>query len=65
MLGFYQHLEQALIEIGFLDPQKPKRLTRRLQRLFNRAQPDDIEINILRGILTAIQTSKRIKNDDE
>lgn len=58
MLGFYQHLEQTLVEIGFLDPQKPKRLTRRLHRLFNRAQPNDVEINILRGILTAIQTRK-------
>jgi TrmH family RNA methyltransferase len=64
MLGFYQHLEQTLVEIGFLDPQKPKRLTRRLQRLFNRAQPNNLEINILRGILTAVQTMEKLGKSD-
>ena len=52
---FYNHLEQVLIEIEFLDPANPRHLMRRLHRLFNRARPDQIEINILRGILTAVQ----------
>ncbi len=52
---FYQHLEQTLIEIGFLDPENPRQLMRRLQRFFNRAQPTEIEMNILRGVLTAAQ----------
>lgn len=51
----YQHLEQALTEIGFLDPLKPRRLMRRLKQLFNRASLDQNEYNILRGILTAVQ----------
>jgi len=58
MTLFYQHLEQTLIEIEFLDPTKPRHLMRRLHRLFNRAQPDDLELNILRGILTAIQVKR-------
>jgi TrmH family RNA methyltransferase len=59
MMGyFYQHLEQTLIEIEFLDPEKPKHLMRRLHRLFNKAQLIDSEVNILRGILTATQKSK-------
>ena len=53
---FYQHLEQTLIDIEFLDSQKPKHLMRRLHRLFNRAQLRLSEYNILRGILTAAQT---------
>ncbi|WP_306699907.1 RNA methyltransferase [Thioalkalivibrio sp. HK1] len=53
--GFYRHLESALIEIGYLDPQVPKLLMRRLRRLFNRAQPEVSEINILRGILSAAE----------
>ncbi len=53
--GFYSHLEQALVDIGYMDPEQPKRLRRRLRRLFSRAQPDRPEINILRGILTAAQ----------
>lgn len=52
---FYQHLEQVMTETGFLDPHKPRLLMRRLVRLFNRAQPDTNEINILRGILTSVQ----------
>jgi TrmH family RNA methyltransferase len=60
---FYQHLEQTLIDIGFLDPRKPRRLMRRLHRLFNRAQLIDSEVNILRGILTtAQQQSQRYKD---
>ena len=51
--GFYRHLETTLVRIGYLDPNAPKLLMRRLRRLFSRAEPDRAEINILRGILTA------------
>ncbi|MCK9529930.1 MAG: RNA methyltransferase [Gammaproteobacteria bacterium] len=53
--GFYRHLEQALTDIGFLDPDNPRQLMRRLRRLFNRAELDKTEVQILRGILTAAQ----------
>jgi TrmH family RNA methyltransferase len=52
---FYRHLEAVMVDSGFLDPQQPKRLQQRLRRLYNRARPDRNEINILRGILTAVQ----------
>jgi TrmH family RNA methyltransferase len=52
---FYQHLEQVLVETGFLDPQNPRLLMRRLMRLFNRADLTVNEVNILRGILTSVQ----------
>lgn len=55
MAQFYEHLEQTLIEISFFNPEKPKLLKRRLQRLFNRAQLEQAEMNILRGILTTVQ----------
>jgi len=55
MEHFYQHLEDTLLEIGFLNPEQPRRLMMRLRRLFNRARPDQNEINILRGILAAAQ----------
>ncbi|CAK0758228.1 tRNA Cm32/Um32 methyltransferase [Gammaproteobacteria bacterium] len=55
MERFYTHLEQTLSEIGFLDPARPRLLMRRLRRLFNRAQPDTVEVNFLRGILSAMQ----------
>jgi TrmH family RNA methyltransferase len=52
---FYQHLETVLVQLEFLDPVNPRHLMRRLRRLYNRARPDQNEINILRGILTAAQ----------
>lgn len=55
MEGLFQHLEQTLLDIRFLNPKQPKRLMMRLRRLFNRARPDQNEINILRGILKASQ----------
>ena len=51
----YRHLEETLIQIQFLDPQNPRKLMRRLTRLYNRARLDSNELNILRGILTAVQ----------
>jgi tRNA (cytidine32/uridine32-2'-O)-methyltransferase len=53
MERFYEHLERVLVQIGFLNPDNPRMLMRRLRRLYNRARPDENEINILRGILTA------------
>ncbi len=55
MERFYEHLEQTLLDIRFLNPDQPKRLMMRLRRLFNRARPDQNEMNILRGILAAAQ----------
>lgn len=58
MQRLYQHLEEVMLEIGFLKPANPRRLMRRLMRLFNRAGLDHNELNILRGILTAVQQSR-------
>ena len=51
---FYDHLEATLIQIGFHDPENPRQLMTRLRRLFNRVRIDRMEVNILRGFLTAI-----------
>lgn len=51
---FYAHLEATLIGIGFLNEDNPRYLMRRLRRLFNRAEIDANELNILRGILTEV-----------
>ncbi|EAT10967.1 RNA methyltransferase [Bermanella marisrubri] len=54
MNGFFQHLEETLVDIQFLDPNNPKQLMPRLRRLFQRAMPDKVEVNILRGILKMV-----------
>ena len=53
--GMLGHWEQALAEIGFLDPQAPKKLMPRLNQMFNRAQLSPEEIHILRGVAKAMQ----------
>ncbi len=55
---FYGHLEQVLKELHFLDPDNPRHLMRRLRRLFIRARLDKNEVNILRGILAAVDRSR-------
>ncbi|MBS36639.1 MAG: tRNA (cytosine(32)/uridine(32)-2'-O)-methyltransferase TrmJ [Thiotrichales bacterium] len=53
--GFYEHLRQTLVEIGYLDEAAPKLLMRRLRRMFSRTDLERAELNILRGILSAVQ----------
>ena len=60
---FFVHLEETLLDIGFLNPEQPKRLMARMRRLFNRARPDQNEINILRGILAASQWAAGKRED--
>ena len=56
---FFEHMERALIAIDFHNPDNPRQLMARLRRLYLRARPDRMEINILRGILTAMEKSAR------
>lgn len=58
MERFFQHLQQVLTEIDFLKVKAPRKLMMRLRRLFYKARLDNVEINILRGILTAVQEVK-------
>ncbi|WP_207389753.1 tRNA (cytosine(32)/uridine(32)-2'-O)-methyltransferase TrmJ [Stutzerimonas kirkiae] len=56
---YFRHLEQTLVDIGFLDPQHPRHLMSRLRRLYGRCAIDRVEMNILRGILTETQKAAR------
>lgn len=58
---FYTHLEQTLIRIGFLDPDSPKRLMPKLRRLFSRTRLQKEEINILRGMLSAMESARTLR----
>ncbi|WP_423460577.1 RNA methyltransferase [Ottowia sp. VDI28] len=52
--GMLAHWQQALVDIGFLDPAAPKKLMPRLAQMFNRAELTQEEIHILRGIAKAV-----------
>ncbi|MEO0615350.1 MAG: RNA methyltransferase [Pseudomonadota bacterium] len=58
MEHFYAHLERLSLASGFLNPDNPRYLMRRIRRLFNRAEPDRNEVNILRGILAALESER-------
>jgi tRNA/rRNA methyltransferase len=48
--GLMSHLRQSLLTIGYLDPNSPQRILRKLRRLFGRAGITDNEVKILRGV---------------
>lgn len=52
---FYQHLQQVLLRSGFIRQNSPGQVMNKLRRLFNRAQPEIQELNILRGMLSALE----------
>ncbi|BBQ53586.1 tRNA (cytosine(32)/uridine(32)-2'-O)-methyltransferase TrmJ [Aeromonas jandaei] len=56
--GFYLHLEQTLLKTGFITDDHPGQVMNKLRRLFNRARPESVELNILRGILTSVQKTR-------
>ncbi|PWQ97136.1 tRNA (cytosine(32)/uridine(32)-2'-O)-methyltransferase TrmJ [Leucothrix pacifica] len=65
MDGFYQQLENLMIETGFLDPENPRYLMRRMRRLYGRIQVTKSELNILRGSLSAFEGRKFRRRDKD
>ncbi|MGH8706359.1 MAG: RNA methyltransferase [Burkholderiales bacterium] len=57
--GLYAHLEETAVRCGFFDPAEPKRLRERFRRLFSRIVLEREEVNILRGLLNALQDTKK------
>jgi tRNA (cytidine32/uridine32-2'-O)-methyltransferase len=52
---FHEHLATTMAELKFYDPENPKQVLTRMRRLFNRVRMDEMEVSILRGLLTAVQ----------
>jgi TrmH family RNA methyltransferase len=58
--GLYAHLEQAALASGFLAPESGSKLRERWRRLFSRVPRfEREEVNILRGLLNALQKRAR------
>ena len=65
MERFFTHLQQVMDEVDFRDrTQNGTHLMGRIRRMFNRAELDGNEVNILRGILTAVQNRRRRAGDE-
>ncbi|WP_374623962.1 RNA methyltransferase [Pandoraea sp.] len=56
--GMLVHLERALVDLDYLDPENPKKLMTRLRRLFAKSHLEREEVNILRGIAKHILARK-------
>jgi len=61
---FFSHLQNSLVESGFLDQANPRLMMRRLRRLFMRAHLTRNEVSILRGILSALGPKNQTTKDD-
>lgn len=61
MEHFFTHLETTLTQLDFHEPDNPRQLLTRLRRLFMRSRLDHLEINILRGAMTAVQKKMGLK----
>jgi len=62
--AFLAHWEEALTRVGFLDPAHPKKLMMRMRHLFARAQLSREEVDMMRGVCTAmIATAKGRRHD--
>ncbi|AFY40504.1 RNA methyltransferase, TrmH family, group 1 [[Leptolyngbya] sp. PCC 7376] len=61
--GYYQHLEQLLLKIGYLQPHTAAARMNKFRSLYNRNQLTQAETSMLRGILR--QTAWAIANPDK
>jgi tRNA/rRNA methyltransferase len=57
--ALFTHLEQALVTVKFLDPAHPKKLMPRMQHLLLRSELTQDEVDMLRGLCTAMMKSAR------
>jgi len=53
------HFNETVIALELVDPNNPKQIMTRMERMFRRLYPDQMEGNFLRGFLKAV--NKRIK----
>lgn len=55
MERYFEHLQETLENLGFLEPGNPRQTMTRLRRLYGRIRMDEMELSILRGVLTSTQ----------
>ncbi len=50
----FEHMEETMLRIGFLDSNNPKRIMRVLRRMLGRSRMDEREVRIFRGIWSQV-----------
>ena len=59
MEHFYAHLDRIMTATGFLDPDNPRLLRRKIRRYFESNRPTGNELSLFRGILTATENPRK------
>ena len=59
MEHFFDHLDRVMINTGFLNPDNPRLLRRRVRRYFESNRPSGNELSIFRGILTSTENPRQ------
>ena len=54
-----EHFNETVFNLKLIDPANPKQILTRMERMFRRLYPDQMEGNFLRGFLKAV--NKQIK----
>lgn len=63
--NFYRHLESLLLRLEFIQENKTRPLMSRLRRLFQRTRLEHLEVNILRGMISAVDRRMGRKSIDK
>jgi len=54
MERMYQHMRDSLVKVGFLDPQNPDHILRSFRRILGRAELNEREVKIMRGLFSQL-----------
>lgn len=59
MEHFFEHLDRVMVNTGFLNPDNPRLLRRKVRRYFESNRPSANELAMFRGILTATEQPRK------
>ena len=59
MEHFFEHLDRVMINTGFLNPDNPRLLRRKVRRYFESNRPSGNELAMFRGILSATEQPRK------
>lgn len=59
MERFFEHLDRVMVETGFLNPDNPRHLRRKVRRYFESNRPTGSELSLFRGILSATENPRK------
>lgn len=56
---FFEHLDRIMINTGFMDPENPRLVRRKVRRYFESNRPSSNELALFRGLLSATENPKK------